>query len=737
MASMTDEYLFEVGKGYINPQEYTKLIYQYAAENNLSFETVVEDYIDFMQASALSVSVWTRLMAKLLGPSNRPVPTNRVTPVPPTFILGELRTLTKPRHDIFHFVLTDYVCGMLYPFGWIIPDAPYVYRVKRTKVFPTKEDLTDAIQALYLRSMLTSLAGADTKVIARTMKENKALQPALIATQLAYSAKLAYEKAKDKYASGRIVESVLCLLGRSWDPTTPKELRPTEYLARADGLDELKVDLSLFLAYQDAVRKNDDMQIHFSDLEMVSVIIPKFKEALAEVTPFRQRPITDVIPYLGKKTSKDHMGNPGRTVLFEDWEFDKEMLSFVTIQREASEYRERFIRVDSTVSEALTAALKPVGAVMSMGRLVDSRLSTYDLSASGDRIPKAGAELTLALPSIMEADYTLGVSSTDAITAIKEGVKTLEETTDNPATPSAVLSHSRLTARIYDYYAMLMHYAVAKSTNIGITSTKSDSGSGARNLFLIWRINTELKVPVGKAAISGSEVFTSEPLEAIMYAPDHDPTGKLSVKSLPLASHDEHLHLWDWRSVSEKLNLTATYMTSVRGKSYEVTMHEYHLLNIGARARRLRFMIPGVARAIAALWFTWFTEDQEFAQKAAQKSGDKLVKAAFEGREKINALALVRRLEQIGSIGIGAAAGRMIKQGLAEKMYGAGLIDDFHDIHVGIEKHRIAVWSGLTSLQLLGLMDAEEITAIKKYVVNSDALALMVAVADFRDEPTI
>jgi hypothetical protein len=552
----------------------------------------------------------------------------------------------------------------------------------------------------------------------------------MISQQMAMAVKLAYESTRGEYQADDIVESVLTLLGRAWDAHTPKELEPSSYLSNTAGVDELKTNLSLFLAYQDMRITFSTPKIHFSDHEMSKIVIPKFIEALAEVSPFKARVMTDITSHLAKKTSRDHMGNPGRSVLFEDWNFSREITAFTALQRDSENKMQRFLRVDTSTTDALSAALNPIGDTLSIKGLVDSRLSVYDLSAANDRIPTTGAELSFAFPSILESDYAHGLNPEDVIKTLQSGIAKLTAEQQKTQSAQDYAMSQRLRSRLHDYYSYIVHFAVAHGENVGVSS-HAIKGLDTKNLYLVWRINTDLKKPIGNSAISGSEVFTSEPLEAIMYQRDNEATSTLDAETVKLAEHDDGVHIWDWHSVSEKVALEAAYSTTVRGKAYSVTMQEHHLLNIGARRQRLRFMKPGLAQAITGLWFEWFMEDQRFVQKAIKSSKDDLVKAAFEGREKINAIALVQRLQKIGSVGIGAACTRMVRQGLAEKMYGAGLIDDYEDIHVGIERHKLAIWSGLTSLQLLGLMDDNEVQEIAKYLSNTNALAMVVGTAQF------
>ncbi|AAA32357.1 P1 protein [Pseudomonas phage phi6] len=719
-ASMTSELLWEVGKGNIDPVMYARLFFQYAqAGGALSVDELVNQFTEYHQSTACNPEIWRKLTAYITGSSNRAIKADAVGKVPPTAILEQLRTLAPSEHELFHHITTDFVCHVLSPLGFILPDAAYVYRVGRTATYPNFYALVDCVRASDLRRMLTALSSVDSKMLQATFKAKGALAPALISQHLANAATTAFERSRGNFDANAVVSSVLTILGRLWSPSTPKELDPSARLRNTNGIDQLRSNLALFIAYQDMVKQRGRAEVIFSDEELSSTIIPWFIEAMSEVSPFKLRPINETTSYIGQTSAIDHMGQPSHVVVYEDWQFAKEITAFTPVKL-ANNSNQRFLDVEPGISDRMSATLAPIGNTFAVSAFVKNRTAVYEAVSQRGTVNSNGAEMTLGFPSVVERDYALDRDPMVAIAALRTGIvdESLEARASND-----------LKRSMFNYYAAVMHYAVAHNPEV-VVSEHQGVAAEQGSLYLVWNVRTELRIPVGYNAIEGGSIRTPEPLEAIAYNKPIQPSEVLQAKVLDLANHTTSIHIWPWHEASTEFAYEDAYSVTIRNKRYTAEVKEFELLGLGQRRERVRILKPTVAHAIIQMWYSWFVEDDRTLAAARRTSRDDAEKLAIDGRRMQNAVTLLRKIEMIGTTGIGASAVHLAQSRIVDQMAGRGLIDDSSDLHVGINRHRIRIWAGLAVLQMMGLLSRSEAEALTKVLGDSNALGMVVATTD-------
>lgn len=717
MASITGDYLFEVGAGRLDPVEHTKLLMQYAYDSNRSLDDVRDEYLGLLKSLGFSQEPFRRVVAGIVGANERAQRVNGITPVTPTFIHRLLTTVVVESVPVLLLhMMTDYVCHMLRPLGWIVNDAPYVYWMRRSGLFPRYLDLVNVVSAADIRRTIQSLADADLSIVKAAMDKKSSILPAMVSQHLASAVVVAYELSQGTYDAEAIVRSVLTAIGRTLDPNLVTELRLKDRVRNHPAMAEFKSNLALVLAYQDMIKSGIKAEILFSDEEMAAVVLPLFQQALAEVSPFSVRILEDVVSHIGKRSTKNHMGQPGHVVLFEDWEFSSNITAFIRV-RQSIKGNQAFLRPQPTTTAALSTTMRPVRAALDVKALVDHRLTTYELAASSERVPKGGTQVIMAMPSLVEEEIRQGLPS---------GTIAKMLTCGSP--PDGVKVRDEVASRLrYDYFAMIAHLAVAKA---GVTSVMSTQVGMVSNLYLTWTVSTFLKEPVGDTAILGGVVVTTEPLEALAYSEDFSAVAPREAKSLPVEDFTDGVHIWDWYNASIDLSLEPAYGVTVRNRDYLVGLDEHELLGLGVKRKNIRFMRPVMATAVARIWLEWLLDDDSYIASQIKGTKDTLVQEGFRGRQIQNAMQIAATLTSIGSSGAGANAISAVYRKIADEMYGAGNIDDYSELHVGVQRHRLHIWAGLVTLQLLGVIDTGEVARVIKYLSENDALSLVVGTID-------
>lgn len=716
MSSTSGDLLLEVGSGKLDANGHTRLLMQHAYDTGASLADVSEEYVKLLTLLGYSKDLFRKVIAPIMGAADRPIRENNITPVTPTFIFSKLSpALDQGVPDFLTHLMTDFICHMLAPLGMIVRDAPYIYRMKRYGMFPGYQNLVDIVEGSQIQHVMQCLADADLSLVKDMMDRKRSLLPGMIAEYLTNAVVTALDIARGSYDAEAVVRSSLTTLGRIWDATCPKEIQPRERIVKHPVISELRSNLAVFLAYQDMIAKYGTAaaEISYNDEEMTSVILPLFSRALSELSPFPLRMIEDVVAHIGKRSTRTHTGVPGHVIVYEDWDFGIETPSFTRVRQTATG-NQSFLIPSPTTTGALTNSMRPIKTLMDMTTLVHRRLATYEMNPASLRVPKGGTELILALPSLIELEANLG-EVPGTIAAELEGMG------------PAVKDRANVDHVVFDHYSTLMHLAVVKAPSVSVSYIDTPVGHAP---YLVWDVRTSLSEAVGPSAIEQGRVSTSEPLEVLVYAEDFPPAMKRAARVLPIDDYHHGVHLWDWYGSSHKLELNPGYPATVKNVSYLIEVNEAELLGFGQQRKNVRFLKPTMAAAIVSVWVSWLMEDRDFIDNAVMGTSDTLIIEGFKGRQIQSAMQLMSLLIAIGANGAGANAIKTVRRKLADQMYAKGKIDDYSEILVGIQAHRLNVWAGLVTLQLLGLITPENATEIMLYLVENNAMAMMVGTVD-------
>jgi hypothetical protein len=726
MASLSGDYLFEVQVGNLDPIEHTRLLLQYAADNDLSFETVRDDYLEMLQQLGYNPENFRHIIAGIMGMTST-VRTVYIPAVTPTYVFALVKKTMPNVEELFVRMTTDFVCHMLAPLGWIVPDAPYVYRMKRVSAFPRYSSLVDLVLAHDMSKVLESMSGANLSHIQGMLKgsmgKGGSVQPAMIAQHLASAVVTAFERSKGNYDAASVVTSVLTILGRLWTPNVPMALQPSIRIMKSSIVSEFRSNLALFLAYQDMVtRENIKPDVMYDPETMVNVILPTFHQAMNSLSRFKSRPLSDAISFMTKGSAFDHLGRPSHIAVYEEWDFSADVKAFVPVRQDVSG-KVRYLSVQTATSTALSAAMSPVRAMLSLSKMADERLSAYKMIPTAERALMDDVEFFLGLPSLIEREMSSGLSMYDLSDSIMKG--SLREDLYPQADTEVGCSPEKFKALLHDYYATMVHLVVAKMDQTFVTTAVED-GLVIERPYLVWDIRTEISKPLGQSAISNGMVKTSEPLEALAYAADFKATDALTVHQVDLEKYERSLHIWLWRPHSSKLNYSTSYTTEIRNIEHTVSVNEAEVLGLGRRRDNVMYLTPTVAKAAVITWLNWIVEEDIFlTERIASASGD-LVKESFQGKKIRNSIHLINVLSSIGSSSAGANAARFAEQRLAESLYSTGNIDDYSELRVGIQKKKMAVWAGLVTLEVLGLTSKLDTNMLLEMITKNNSISLVI-----------
>lgn len=756
MASPTGDHLFVVGTGDLDPKMHTRLLIAYAASNNLELSALIGQWNEFLSMIGKDRSIIASLIARLAGTQARSsgvtnINSKAITSVTPSFVFTELMAIVPADiPTVLVHIMSDNICHQLKKLGWILPDAGYTYRLRRNNLYPRYVDLIDVMIAKDFMRTLQHLAAADISVVQKMVDSKRNLNPNLVVQQLQSAFVQASDLSRGSYDPKMVVDSVLVTLYKIWDPDLPRELAPRERVQNNDLIKSLRSNLAMFIATQDMMRQtvSSDQIIHYTDEEMTSTILPWFDEALGELSYYKLRMIDDVASFLGKTTSRDNRGAPGHIILYEDWVYASEMVAFTPV-RHTREGKQRFLVVENNVSSALTTAIKPIQNLLTTKKMVDQVVMTYEMASVERRVPLGGAEVTLGFPSLIERQNDVGFDA-DLGIALRDG--RAPEYDPEKSSVSQPLYERIFSELAYDYYAMLVHVAVSHTPSVAISAMSgafdgSSSTGGSFNIpYLTWTIQTQLDTPVGDSAIMAGTVVTSEPLEAIAYADDFQPSKPLEHKGLYLKDYEDHLHIWDWHSSSTSLNFVATYQTEISGEQYQVSVTEHELLSLGARRDTVRYLSPSLSRAVAQMWMSWITEEALFIENelsALSKAGTKkspgigntLIRDAFEGRRVQNGINVLNIITSIGASSFGDRAAEHIRRRVADQLYKAGDIDAQSSLYAGVQAHRIRTWAGLITLKMFDMISTRQETEIMNILRDTKAMQLVVGTRDLSAYP--
>lgn len=721
MASISGDFLFEIGSNVMDPVIHTRLLLQYAADQGVPVSGIIEEYLDLISSLGYSKTSFSKIIASLTGSADRAMRTNAVPTNTPIFIYGVVSaTLPDDTPDLLVHMATDFVCHLLAPFGFVQKDAPFIYRLRQNGLFPTYDGLVDVIDAANIHRVLTTLAAADLSMVRSAMERAGSILPSLIVQHMSNAVVTAYELSQGAYQSASVVNSVLTTIARILDPQTPRELQPRERIRNNPIISELRSNLAIFLAIQDMRRKGVGDEVDFSDEEMTSVVLPLFSSSMAELSTYSIRLLDDVVSHISKVATRDHGGRPGNIIVYEDWKFDNSVRAFSRV-RHTPKGRGVFLAPRNAITTVLSNNMKPVLRSLSMQKLVERRMAAYEMEGPSKRVPEDGALISIAMPSLIETELSYGLPLGAVSGCLRSGDFS-PLTHDQEGVPGAL--PERFARQLaFDYYAFMMHLAVSRSPQVSVSFAETEQGSTP---YAIWELRTPLRDPVGTAAIVNGSVFTTEPVETLAYVPDFQATSAREARSLPIEDFSHCLHLWDWHGSSLALEMIPSFPINIRNRNYNVVMTEHEILNLGVRSVNARFMRPIMAAAIVRVWMTWLTEDRKFIQDKIDATTDNLVRDSYMGLQIRQSIEMLEILSHISTGGAGENTKKKIRSRLAEQMRALGTIDDYTEMTVGVQNHRINVWAGLTVLQLLGLMTAEDASSVIDYLAEHNSLALVV-----------
>lgn len=721
-ASATNEKPIEIGKGMVDPTLHALMLKQVAYDSNIPFEDLFNEYKEMLLRMGRSPEIFRVVLATFFGPNDRVIRVNGLATITPTMIYEALLKQMPKTTDVLLRLWTDFMCHMLRPLNVILPDAAYVYMLRRTPMFPTYRNLVEACALHDCITMVRALAATDLTLISNTMAKNAGVTSGMIALGLSNAVSIAYDSVRNRFSGTQVVTSVLTTLGRMWSTTTPEPLLPTPRVTNHAFTQRLYQNLAMFVAYQDMIREGIEPEIQYNDETMANVILKFFEEAITS-SPFQWRPLSDVVGHLGKASAFNYRGVPDLTILYEDVDFSPEIIAFVPV-RQSGRGPQRYLNVNPEVTSTLSSALKPVRTALNTGDSVARRLESMEMIPEALRSQFGSLEMAFAFPSIREREIHGRVAGGALTAALRGG--SLNVLTNQAARDS--IPEATFKEFSFDYYSMILHVVVsrAQSTTIGVKQSRTPLGTNEQP-FLFWRSRTTQQAPLGQSAIVHGLVITNEPIEALAYMEDFVPHNALVVQPLEVARYDEAVHIWPWPDVSRFIKHTAPYSTTVRSSSYTVVVKDYELLGLGSPLLNTFFIRPTMAQAVASVWSEWNGIEDAFITTQLSGTKDTLLQAAFNGKKVKNAITLAHTIMAIGKNSIGDRAIQLTKRRIATEMYGAGHIDDHNDMLVGIQQHRLNLWAGFVTLELLGVLTPAETATINATIEASNALAMIIS----------
>jgi hypothetical protein len=749
-ASRTGEILVPIGTGQVDPVNHCRVLLQLSVDEQIPVEELVDVYKTTFYQMAFQPEIIRKNVANILGSSERAISRNNIPRVPPSVVMDNLMralhggNVTRVDEVITHLV-ADGLISIYAQIGLITADAPHVHRMRPGNLYPSYSDLLDVMALRDVMYMATRIESADISIIKRSIDTStgdgagRAVSPSLLAQHIQNAFVGAYDTSKGSYASSDIVSSVLTVLHRMWSPMTPDVTMPSERVQNSSFIGEFQSNLALFLATQDMVANHPARAVvSFSDEELTSTIFPLLQETLTTISPYNIRALSDSVAFYGMTASRDHNGEPGHMFLYEDWRVQDHVDAFVPV-RQTPTSTGRFLVDQPTVSGALAHALAPVQKVVSIADTVNSRIDSYNLTEVTKRA-KDHTIIHLAFPSLEVREAQLEVDTLDAlIPYVIEGKEATKGQLDKLG-----LTERQLKSLRYDYYASIMHLGVARSNQVTVGELMHSMASGTNDatnaaatvgvhspLYIRWVERVQFTKQRGLSALLNGEVQTTEPLEVLAYQRDFAPADTLSVNYPKLSDYEGAVHLWNWPKYSVKLATSAPFEITLHNKSYRVSVDEHEMLALGARRNELRFMNQYDTKALVRIWLKHIFDDHKFVAAQAKSAKDDLVKEAYRGREIQSALMLVAMLSSIASNSTGQRAITYVKQRVADAMYGnTGTLDGYDEIHVGVQSHRLRVWAGIRTLELLQLISPTEASELAKQIKETNALAYALSTVD-------
>lgn len=737
-ASFSGSKLITLGTGQMSAEDHASILTQYAFDLDKPVAEVGREYIELIGMFGRDSQAFRKVTAAILGSADKTTRYNSISPVAPTFVLTTiaeiLSTAKIEAPEIYQHLLTDFICHLLRPFGWILMDAGYVHRIHRVRVFPSFKDVVNMLAQKELSRVLSAMQRADMSVVKRSVDAKAGLSPSMISSYMASSLLRAYELARGTYDPTSVAASVLTLMARSMSPTTPSELYPRERLLKS-VLPTLNGNFALFLAAQDMIRNHPQVVgIHHGDEEMATQILPMFQDAILTNAIFRNRIASDVVDFVGKRSSTDRYRAPRKVAIYENFNASGHVEAFVPV-RHLRDSKSRYLPDQADIAGALSSMMRPVAELFSTRAIVESRMTAFDTAVAELTDPSSGVDIYMAMPSLIEREVATGLPVGSLMMYMRTGevpdVTVAVAEGEAPKMMDSALVRRILDGMAYDHYAMVMHLALQRASDqtVSVISTPAAMGADTNmtNIAIAWDIRTDLVHPLGASALLASAVMTTEPLEAIVYQDDYEARKALIPADIKLSDYRDHVHIWDWYSASTKLSSSGTYVTRIGEKSFTVTVEEFEMLGMGARRRMAYFLTPHATAAVARMWCEWIEAEGAFVTERSKK-GDDLTRATFRGLERRSGISLVTVLATIGNSATGSRISEAVRQSLAEQLYAADMVDQIPRLALGLFHVRIRVWAGLQTLGVLGLLTPEMINIIFERIRTTDAMAAFVAI---------
>lgn len=730
-ASFTGEVLVTVGEGAMSAENHAKILTQYAFDRGLPVDVVGREFVEILGRFGRNPLIFRRLIASILGSAERPIEAKRVAMVTPTMVYVELERVLEESNseveEIYLHLMADFVCHMIRPFGWVVADNGYSYRLRRPSVFPRYRDVVDMLATRELSRILSQLAKTDLTAIRKMVDEKRNLSPSMVSTHMTSAMLHAFELSRATYDGHAVAASVLTTLFRMWDPSTPAEIMPAGRVQKSEVLNQLMGNLGLFLAAQNMAKEEpESMTVAFDDEEMVSTILPLFQDAISNSATFKLRLVPDVVDFIGKRTSYDGYAAPSHTILYEGYDVAGTMEAFTPV-RQLRKADGRFLVPQNEVTASLNKLLAPIAAHMDVADMVDRRAQSYDLAAAESQGHDNGVEVFLAFPSLIERELSLATEPGLLRRFIAgEELPEFNPLTDGAADVAGTIQ-AEFAALRYDYYALVTHLAMARLDGDSAFVVSMTSDTTPQNIALAWEGRTVYRHPLGESAILHGQITTAEPIEALVYRQDFANTKELKTHLVDLKSHERNVHLWPWERASRKLDFTSIYTARINNRDYSVAVRENELLGLGVHRSNLYYLVPRNVASVVRLWSEWIASEHEFIRsKTVSRKSDPLVKDAYTGLLMQTGIGLVQMLSSIGTTGVGGRVNSLVRRRLADEMYKNDDVDSASTLVVGLQAARLNVWSGLVTLSLLGLLSDADVTFIFNLIKETKAMPMFV-----------
>ncbi len=731
-ASQEGRILYRVGTGQVDPTATTRILLQVANDEGVPFSVIRKELVDTWYAFAHDPENWKVVAATMMAVAvSRPIISKNTVRATPKQIFNAVQSRIPRVRPVIQHIIADAATMRFHKLNLIYTDRAYVYQLESRAIYPTFDALVDSVDALSVEKIIHAMIDFDVSMYESALKKKDgSISPSQLANDLADSMVTAYDRLANLPEPQEMVVLVLTLLSRLWSPSTPDAVKPSERLRNAPELGELLPNLGLFLAYQDMPVKFKNKSVAFADESMLHYTLPTFMKALTTITPFVIRAVSDTVAHIGKHSVVNHQSQPTNVCIYEDYSSDQRIDVFQTL-RAFKDGNGHYLQSNTDTTATLNGAMSQVGDVFTMADIINSRQGGAEIREAPFRMGAEGCNVDLIFPSL----YTHTQLSNSQLESIDDKAFLISELVERhvidgkKANTSNNLLDMRINAKTNDIYQMMIHLAVASPYTTIYMTGKPNA------LRLVFRVDTKLKYPIGRSAILYSVVETIEPVEALMYVPDFSPTTSIQFSSLNVTDFQDDVHIWNVFTQTNRLQFDTIYTTKFRNETMSVDLNESTILGRASRDSRLR-SVPAIgSRALVQLVFTTLMNDIRSLRERAEtdtvdsesESSD-VYKLTLAARSNALLIAFVHRLSMIGTSSMGAEIKSIVTTDLASQMHDKGVGDFSNDFHHGHQDHRLTVWTGITILQLLGLLNKVEAEAIGLFLKENEAIAMTLGI---------